>query len=92
MSRYNTPVVWTVQLVLPMTGNQSNDVSFDFPGDEHGQEQARQLFKELTKTRGVLRSHDDRYTQGVNLIAWDKHPSHDDATGMIIGQEGWVEG
>lgn len=92
MGVYKAPVTYTVELVM---SGPTHRVTWEFSADVFGDTQSKTLYDELTRTRGVIRCKDPdyegKYTIGVNRVVWDKHPSHDDAVGMILNQQGWQE-
>lgn len=58
------------------------------PGEQL--DQAQRAFNTLAGLQPV--THDDYAAPGprtMNLIAWDRHPSQDDAVGHIIEQHTW---
>lgn len=82
--RYKTPAFWSVELVMPAPHHR---VAWYFPMD--GEPQARSLYTAMCVERGVIQDEERKWTIGVNLVAWDIHPSHDEAVGMIVDQIGW---
>lgn len=92
MSRYKGPVAYTVELVLQ---GPTHRVVWTFPAEVFGDTQSKSLYDELTRSRGVIAckdpDYDDKFTIGVNRVVWDMHPSRDEATGIILNQQGWQE-
>lgn len=93
MSRYKSPVTYTVELVLP----EGPNVVWSFYAGDDGKDESQKLFDQLSQNRGVMRSiqapeddDDGRYTIGVNRVVWDRNPDQDDAVGIILNQEGWL--
>jgi len=84
--KYKSPSVWSVEVIM---AHPLPRIAWYFdPGHE---DEARVLFDALAANRGVIQNDDRAWSIGVNLVAWEQHPSYDEAVGMIIAQQGWSE-
>lgn len=85
---YLTPVWITVELTWD-TGEGFSGATWEFSGLVG--EDANRLYDALKVSRLCASSGEARRQSNVSLVYWDQHPSHKDASGMIIKQHAFAE-
>lgn len=88
---YVQPVRYTVELVLPGGSN----LVWEYNTDEYGRKRAQEMYDKLVEQRALMHTPSGncdtpaRWSLGVNLVVWDRHPGLDEAKGLILAQTGW---